>query len=366
MATVVLIDDQITTLTLLSQLVKSIEKQTEPPQVKQFTSALDALKWLKFNAADLILVDYMLPQLNGIEFISLARRIKHCMTVPIVMISVHDDKAIRYEALDAGATDFLSKPIDHYECRARCHNLLQMRQYQLQLEEHNISLRTQIKDSMQAVLARERETLLRLARAGEYRDEETGNHIVRMAKYSRLIAEVLGLASEECELIELAAPMHDVGKIGIPDHILRKSGDLSGAEFETMKKHTLIGYEILKNSPSKYLQKGARIALGHHENFDGSGYPYGKKGGEIPLEARIVAIADVFDALTSRRPYKEPWPASKALASITDQANKKFDPECVNAFISHWADVLEIKQEFQDSGISYSAASLPHGVRSSS
>lgn len=347
MTKVVLIDDQQTTLTLLTQLIRSLDNQLDPPRVEPFSSAVAALEWLRFNTPDLILVDYLLPQLDGIQFIRRARELAHCESVPIVMISVHDDKTVRYEALDAGATDFLSKPIDHYECRARCHNLLQLRRYQLQLEARNSDLRLQIKDSMEAVLERERETLLRLARAGEYRDEETGNHIVRMAKYSRLIAEVLGLSKEECELIELAAPMHDVGKIGIPDHILQKKGQLTSTEFEIMQNHTVIGFEILKNSPSKYLQKGAQIALGHHENFDGTGYPYAKKGGEIPLEARIVAIADVFDALTSQRPYKKAWPVSDALASITEQANRKFDPDCVNAFVSHWTQVLDIQQASQ-------------------
>jgi two-component system response regulator RpfG len=209
-------------------------------------------------------------------------------------------------------------------------------------------LEQRIADATKQIRAREHETLFRLAKAGEYRDEETGNHIVRMAKYSRLIAEGLSLEEERCDLIEVAAPMHDIGKIGIPDHILQKPGRLNADEIRIMKTHPLIGFQILQNSPSKYLSMGAEIALSHHEKFDGSGYPHGAKSDEIPLEARIVAVADVFDALTSRRPYKISWSNEAGLAYLTTNRGKHFDPDCVNAFAAQFSKASLIQQQIQD------------------
>ena len=199
------------------------------------------------------------------------------------------------------------------------------------------------------VRARERETLLKLAKAGEYRDEDTGNHIIRMAKYSRLIAEELQLGEHECEEIESAAPMHDIGKIGISDLILLKPGAHTPEESVIMQRHPVIGYEILSNSPSRYLQMGATIALGHHEKFDGSGYPHGLSGNKIPLPARIVAVADVFDALTSVRPYKKAWTFQSALEYVQNNSGKHFDPDCVRAFQKRVDAVAQVMRDLGDS-----------------
>ena len=181
---------------------------------------------------------------------------------------------------------------------------------------------------------------MRLARAGEHKDFDTAMHLQRMSLYSRALAEKIGFSETEAEIIELAAPLHDIGKIGIPDSILLKKGSLDDLELKQMRKHPLIGYEILQGSPSKYLQKGCEIALAHHERFDGTGYPYSLKGVDIPLSARIVAIADVFDALTSVRPYKEAWSIDKALEYIRNESGKHFDPDLVDALVSI-RDVLE-------------------------
>jgi two-component system response regulator RpfG len=189
---------------------------------------------------------------------------------------------------------------------------------------------------------------LRLARAGEYRDENTGNHVERMAGYCHLMARQLGLGEAECEAIERAAPMHDIGKIGIPDRILRKPGQLTDAEFAVMRQHSRIGYEILCGSPSHYLQLGATIALGHHEKFDGSGYPQGLRGEEIPLAARIVAVADVFDALTSVRPYKQAWTLPAALEYLRKHSGGHFDPRCVSAFLAALPDIEQVRERLGD------------------
>ena len=227
-------------------------------------------------------------------------------------------------------------------------NLLTLRRQALALEDRRRLLEHMVEDATKEVREREKETLLRLARAGEFRDEETGYHLIRMSRYSRLIAGALGLEHDEAETIELSAPLHDIGKIGIPDHILLKQGKLDDAEWQGMRRHPVIGHEILKGSASKYVRMGALIALGHHEKYEGSGYPNGLVGDHIPLCARIVAVADVYDALTSVRPYKTAWPEERAFEYITSQAGRHFDPRMVDAFLGMKSDVGQIQREWQD------------------
>src|SRR5690349_7084057 len=264
------------------------------------------------------------------------------------MVTGQDDKKVRYAALDAGITDFLTKPIDARECLARCRNLLTLRRQQVVLEDRRRLLEHMVEDATREVREREKETLLRLARAGEFRDEETGYHLIRMARYSRLIANAIGLNHDEAETVELAAPLHDIGKIGIPDQILLKTGKLDAAEWQVMRRHPVIGHEILKGSASKYVRMGALIALGHHEKYDGSGYPNGLVGDHIPLCARIVAIADVYDALTSVRPYKSAWSTDAAHEYVSSQAGKHFDPRLVDAFVTMKKEVIRIQNEWRD------------------
>ena len=295
---------------------------------------------------------------SGIEVVRRLRMLTEYQQVPIVMVTVNEERWIRYAALDAGVTDFMHKPVDVRECMARCQNLLTMRRQHLVLEDRKRHLENRVQEATLELRAREKETLYRLARAGEFRDSETGNHIFRMARYSRLIANVIGLPSEEAETIELAAPLHDIGKIGIPDNILLKPGRLTDNEFREMRAHPQIGYEILKDSPSRYLRMGALIALGHHEKFDGSGYPLGLVGDHIPLPARIVAVADVFDALTSVRPYKAAWTAHQAFDYLRSQSGSHLDPALVNAFLRVSDQTLAIQQELMDGAPKALASSL--------
>jgi two-component system response regulator RpfG len=343
--TVMVVDDQSTGRAILEQVVRGLDERVV---VEGFARPVDAVLWATRHISDLVLVDYMMPEMDGIEFVKRLRALPGYEHVPIVMITVHDDRKVRYAALDAGITDFLTKPIDARECLARCRNLLTLRRQHVVLEDRRRLLEHMVEDATREVREREKETLLRLARAGEFRDEETGYHLIRMSRYSRLIANAIGLEPDEAETVELAAPLHDIGKIGIPDHILLKTDKLDGAEWEVMRRHPVIGHEILKGSASKYVRMGALIALGHHEKYDGCGYPNGLVGDHIPLCARIVAVADVYDALTSVRPYKNAWPSDQAFEYVTSQSGRHFDPRMVEAFNGMKKQVLQVQQEWRD------------------
>ncbi len=345
MPSIVIVDDQTTSREILAQIIAAASAENS---IATFSDAREALAWTRKNPVDLLLTDYKMPSMNGIEFLRAFRAHAPTADVPVIIVTSLDDRSIRYEALNAGATDFLNKPVDHYECRARCTNLLALRRQQITTKDRAKWLERQVLDATREIRHREKETLLRLAKAGEYRDEETGNHVVRMARYCRLIAEAMSLPEDRCRAIEWAAPMHDIGKIGVPDRILLKPGIHSADESDIMKRHTLIGFEILKESPSQYLQLGAVIALGHHERYDGKGYPRGVRGEEIPLAARIVAVADVFDALISQRPYKHAWSVDQSLDYLARSRGSHFDPECVDAFLKQADRALAIHHELKD------------------
>lgn len=330
-SSILVVDDQSTSRTILSHVIRSIN-----PKIKiiEKSNPEQALEWAAEHTADLVFVDYVMPEMNGVDFTCLLKKLPTYESVPVIMITIKKDSDTRYEALDAGVADFLNKPVDVYECTARSKNLLTMRQQQLKLQTRGDMLEDKVRNATAEISAREKETLMRLARAGEYKDFDTAMHLQRMSLYSKAIAEAIGFSEEDAETVELSAPLHDIGKIGIPDSILLKNGPLDEEEKTIMRKHPIIGYEILQNSPSKYLQMGGEIALAHHERFDGLGYPYQLKGNQIPISARIVAIADVLDALTTKRPYKEAWSIDKAYAYLESESGKHFDPDLIAATLS--------------------------------
>ena len=342
---VLIVDDESTGRTILAKIIQQAEDDVS---VESFDNPLDALDWLDFNHPDLIITDYRMPDMNGVELIKQIRAKSACQDIPIMMITVVSEKSVRYDALEAGATAFLTRPIDQIECRTSCRNLLKLHEQQSIIQDRADWLARQVEVATQQIVSRERETLLRLAKAGEYRDEVTGNHVIRMAKYSRQIAEALGLSEKECDEIEYAAPMHDIGKIGIQDSILLKPGKFEQEEWVTMKQHTLIGHSILSSSQSRYIQTGSIIALNHHERFDGSGYPNGISGKDIPLVARIVAVADVYDALISPRPYKKAWVDKHAQDYLHKHAGTQFDPICVEAFFERLENINSIHSNLSD------------------
>ena len=342
---VVVIDDQATGRAILESIVKKISPDI---RCRSFADAREALALCKQRPPDLLITDYRMPIMDGVEVIREFRKLDGCQDVPVVVVTIVEDTDVRYMALEAGATDFLARPFDHYECQARCRNLLDLYKHQKAARNRALVLEQQVYRATEDIRTREADALICLAKAGEYRDEGTGNHIFRMAHYCLEIARALGLGKEECELNERASPMHDIGKIGIPDSILLKPGKLTQAERAIMQTHTIIGHDILGGSASSYLKLGAKIALSHHEWFDGSGYPYGLEGSEIPIEARIVAVADTLDALTTTRPYKSAWSMEDSLRHIKDDAGIHFDPDCVKALLSREDAIRRIFNDLPD------------------
>jgi two-component system, response regulator RpfG len=343
--TILIIDDLFSSRLLIAEIVRQIDPKLN---LELFDTPSRALEYARQNRVDMVLTDFKLPEFDGIELVKQIRGLSHCVDIPIVVITVVDDRQVRYTALEAGATDFLIKPLDEHETRARCANLLELRRHKIVLSDQARVLQYQVDKSVSEIHERELETLSKLAKAGEFRDKTTGNHLMRMARYSGLIAHNLGLGTEMIHVIEVAAPMHDIGKIGIPDSVLIKEGPLTSSELETMRTHPRIGYDILKGSPSKYLSMGSIIALGHHEKFDGTGYPNGLHGEDIPVVARIVAVADVFDALVSKRPYKHAWPIDEGIDFLKSQRAKHFDPKCVDAFLADRTKIDAIYSELMD------------------
>ncbi len=313
--------------------------------VKSFDDSLNALVYCLQNEVDMILVDFMMPNLNGLQFIEEFRKNKK--HIPIIMITaVGDDENVHKKAFDLGANDFLNKPVNAVIFQARILNLLTNHQNRILLEDRAKLLQQEVEKATKSLVDREHETLQILGKTAEYKDPETASHVARVAKYSKLLAREYGLSQKEQDIIFYAAPFHDLGKVGIEDKILLKPGKLDEDEFKIMKTHAQMGYEILKNSKSEYLQAGAVIALTHHEKWDGSGYPNALTSENIHVFGRIVSIADVFDALTSFRPYKKAWSFEEALKYLDDKSGKDFDPKMVEIFKNKIDEVKEIYNSY--------------------
>jgi putative two-component system response regulator len=291
-------------------------------------------RYLQFNP-DLILLDVRMPYLNGFQVMEKIRSLILPGTyMPVLMLTVDMTPEVRRKALSAGAKDFLTKPYDTAELFLRVCNLLEARFYYSQLGSQYRALEEKMLERTRALEQSQLETLERLARAAELRDDDTGQHTYRVGRNSALLAQALGLSEHRVGAIRRAAPLHDIGKIGIPDKILLKPGKLTPEEFRLMKSHTTIGAALLEGSQSALTHLAERIALTHHERWNGSGYPQGLRGEGIALEGRILAVVDVFDALTHERPYKEAWPVEEAVVEITSQSGQQFDPAVVKAFLT--------------------------------
>jgi putative two-component system response regulator len=341
----IFVDDNLANLKAYAALARQLEG---PLDVELFTVSAEALRRCETAEPDLLVLDYRMPAPDGLEFIQAYRRLHPESDTPIVMLTGEQDRGIRRQALALGASDFLNKPADPVEFLSRARNLLKLRDRGLRLAHHAASLTEEVRQATREIAEREHETISRLMRALEYRDNDTGMHVVRMGHYARLLGEAMGLPAEEQDLLLRATPMHDVGKVSTPDNVLLKPGKLDPAEWSVMQQHASAGHDILAGSASKVLQMAAQIALCHHEHWDGSGYPQGLRGDAIPLSARICAVSDVFDALMSERPYKRPWRLEDALALIAREGGKHFDPVVAQWFLRSQREVTAILHRFAD------------------
>jgi putative two-component system response regulator len=281
---------------------------------------------------DLILLDLHMPHMDGLAVMDQLNAIAESSYLPILMLTGDLTPEARREALSRGAKDFVNKPFNPDEVLLRIGTLLETRFLYLQIQSQNQMLEAKVRERTRELEAAQIEIIERLARAAEFRDDNTGQHTERVGQMAALLGREIGLPDAQVSLIRRAAPLHDVGKIGIPDAILLKLGKLTPAEFELVKTHTTIGARILSGSRFALLRLAEEIAFSHHERWDGSGYA-GLAGEQIPLAGRIVAVADVFDALTQKRPYKSAWPVDEAVAEIDRQRGRQFDPKMVDAFL---------------------------------
>jgi putative two-component system response regulator len=344
---ILIIDDDSTNLKLIKAL---LIKQGYDCLCKK--NGQDALMIINKYKPDLMLVDVMMPLINGFELTRQVKANELTKHIPIILITALSDRNSRIEGLEAGAEEFVNKPIDQMELSIRVKNLLRLKEYSDLLSEHKVTLEEEVKNRTEELYDTRLEVIRSLGRVAEFRDNETGMHIIRMSKYSKLIALEAGLGDQISDLILNASPMHDIGKVGIPDEILLKPGKLSPMEWSIMKTHTIIGGRVLSaKSECELIQMAKSIALNHHEKWDGSGYPNGLKEEEIPFEARIVAVADVFDALLSKRPYKEPWSKESALDELRKGKGLHFEPLLVDLFCDVQPQVDEIIEEYSDENI---------------
>lgn len=347
MGKILVVDDEAANLRLMSALLVPLGHE-----VVLANGGAECLRLVSEESPDLILLDVMMPGMDGFE---VARRLtadEKTRSVPIVMVTALHEVQYRVRALEAGACDFLTKPVEKTELRARVNSLIKVKAYhdelcaQNTLLEGKVRRRTaQLEEAYRQLKSASIETIYRLVRAAEYKDEDTGNHVRRMSRYSATIAGAYGMDAESRENILYAAPMHDIGKIGIPEKILAKPGKLTAEEWEEMKQHTVIGACILEDSEIPFVDLGRVIALTHHEKWDGGGYPQGLCGEDIPLAGRIVAVADVFDALSTRRPYKEAFPLDRVLKILREGAGRDFDPAVVRAFEICLEEILSIRSK---------------------
>jgi putative two-component system response regulator len=353
---VLVVDDDETTRAVTQALVEALGLQPEPAR-----DGIEALAKLKLGV-HLVLLDVVMPGMDGYEVCRRIRLEPLGRDVPVIMVTSMSSRDDRVRAVEAGANDFIAKPVDKTELRVRTDSLLKMKEaqdallrYQSQLEalveQRTVSLRAAL-DEMAAAqrlaYLAQLDTVERLAILAEYKDQVTARHIRRMSEYCAVIARGLNLPPSEVELILHASRMHDVGKIAVPDAILRKPSSLDDPEWVVMRRHPMIGSRILDHSSSELLQAGRIIALCHHERWDGTGYPSGLAGEDIPLWGRICAVADVFDAVTSERPYKPAYSVDEALDILRHGRGTQFDPKVVDVFFDNLAEILEVIAQYRE------------------
>lgn len=329
LARILIVDDQPANVLLLEKMLagngyKNIRSTQDSREV------LDIYREFK---PDLVLLDIRMPHLDGFQVIEQLKSIDPVNYTPVIVLTAQSDRETRLKALEVGAKDFVGKPFDRNEVLTRIRNLLEIRVLHREVMENNRILEAKVRERTDELWSTQLEIVRRLGIAAEYRDNETGSHINRISNLVYLLAKSAGCDPTTCELMMHASPMHDVGKIGIPDSVLLKPGKLEPAEWEIMRTHVLLGAQILGGHPSPILHCAHEIALTHHERWDGSGYCLGLKEDAIPLAGRIVAVCDVFDALLSERPYKKPWTLSQTIEELKRGKERHFDPRLIDKFM---------------------------------
>lgn len=314
------------------------------------TSGPAALAFARSNLPDLILLDIMMPGMNGYEVCTRLKADTVTSGIPVIFISAVQGTGEKSKGFNLGAVDYITKPFEIAEVKARVQTHVSLKRAMEALSNQNQILDAKVRERTRALRETQLEIIFRLSRAAEYRDNDTGMHIKRMSHYTQVISSAAGCDEETSSLFFHASPMHDIGKIGIPDMILLKPGRLDPEEWDIMKTHTTIGAEILSGHDSLLIKTAGAIALTHHEKWNGSGYPSGLAGEEIPLAGRIVAVCDVFDALTSHRPYKKAWPIEDAVREVKSGSGTAFDPKIVEAFVNTLSTLISIKKRFEDDG----------------
>jgi response regulator RpfG family c-di-GMP phosphodiesterase len=326
---ILVVDDQEPNVHALRRILESAGY----PAVEGITDPRLAVSRFKALQPDLVLVDLQMPGLDGFAVLEQLRALRPADTfLPIVVLTGDDSMGARERALALGATDFIAKPFHVTEVLLRIRNLLESRYLHLLLHDEKSLLERRVEEQSRELRKAQLEVLVRLGRAAEFRDDETGHHAQRVGELAAWVGREAGLDEEAVLVLRHAAPLHDIGKIGIPDRILLKPGTLTPEEFEVMKTHTTIGAALLTGGGTPIARTAEAIALAHHERWDGQGYPHGQAGPGIPLEARLVSLADFFDALTHDRPYRPAWPRERVLAMIVDERERRFDPRLVDAF----------------------------------
>lgn len=346
-AKILIVDDNAVNVALLEELLDEAD-YTHVTGITDSRKVIPMLIESNFDI-DLIILDIRMPHLNGFEVLKLlSETVEPDNYLPVLVLTAESDRETRKTALAAGAKDFLAKPFLQWEVLLRIQNMLEARMFYKAQRQRADLLDAQVRLRTREIQDTQIEILRRLGQAAEFRDNETGGHIMRMSHYSQILALAAGFTPQAAEMLLIASPMHDVGKIAIPDHVLLKPGKLTPEEFEIIKTHPYSGFKLLDGHSSDLMKLSAKIALSHHEKWDGTGYPHALQGEQIPVEGRIVALADVFDALTSERPYKKPWTVEAAVEYITEQSGKHFDPKYVQLFIENLDKIIHIKKRFAD------------------
>ena len=365
-AKIMIIDDE-------QLVIKVVKRYLSADGYANFVTVSDsktAIDKIHEEQPDVILSDINMPDVTGLDILRTRQKSPSLTSIPVLILSASSEQEVKREALELGATDFLAKPVDPSDLSLRVQNALIVKSHHDHLATYALELENQVRERTKQLEQSREQVIHCLARAAEYRDNETGEHIIRVGKYCRVIAEELGYPEAYCREIELAAQLHDVGKIGIPDSVLLNPGRLTSEEFEVMKTHCGVGLEIMEplsacdidrvrrhadsggfimdSVDSPMLQLAASIARSHHEKWDGTGYPAKLAGESIPIEARICCVADVYDALCSERPYKPKFPLKKCLEIMLSERGTRFDPRVLDAFFNRFEQVEEIRQQYDD------------------